>query len=191
MFLLANLKIIFNLQLMIGLTTGLVMFVNTIISNPNQTNIKMDDEIATTEIVAPNKNVNALEQTASTTSTILEAYIREYYIDTPILAEIAKCESSFRHLAKNGKVLRGIKNHSDIGVMQINKYYHEKKANGLNLNLYDLDDQLIYAQILYEKEGTAPWNASSKCWKKSLISDCKDTKSCVSNKVSNFVTIKN
>lgn len=156
---------------MIGITTGLILFINTIISSPNQTNIKMDDEVlATTEKVVSlvsNKNINVLEQIASTTT--LETYIREYYIDTPILAEIAKCESSFRHFTKNGEILRGAKNRSDIGVMQINTYYHEKGAKNLNLNLYDLNDQLVYAQNLYEKEGTVPWNASSKCWKKLFL----------------------
>lgn len=97
----------------------------------------------------------------------LEEYVREYFKDTPIMAEIAKCESRFRHLGKNGKVLRGELTSEDTGVMQINEFYHEETADNLGIDLHTLDGNLAYAKWLYTKEGTKPWFASSKCWQKS------------------------
>ncbi len=97
----------------------------------------------------------------------LEAYVRLYYRETPILAEIAKCESRFRHLGVNGKVLRGEAVVEDVGVMHINEFYHEDAAKVLGLDLHTLDGNLAYAKWLYNKEGTAPWYSSSKCWQKS------------------------
>ena len=97
----------------------------------------------------------------------LEEYVREYYKDTPILAEIAKCESRFRHLGKDGKILRGEVATEDVGVMQINEFYHDDRAKALGLNLHTLDGNLAYAKWLFGKEGTAPWFSSQKCWQRS------------------------
>ena len=63
--------------------------------------------------------------------------------------------------------MRGEVNRSDVGVMQINEYYHGKTAKAFNLDLSNFEDNLLYARYLYEKEGTAPWSASKKCWSKS------------------------
>jgi hypothetical protein len=94
----------------------------------------------------------------------LEAYVREYFIETPILAEIAKCESTFRQVGANGQALRGEVNKSDVGLMQVNEYYHGEKAEDLGFDLETVNGNLAYAKYLYDKEGTKPWNASKKCW---------------------------
>lgn len=99
----------------------------------------------------------------------LEEYIREYFKDTPVMAEIAKCESRFRHLGTNGKVLHGELTAEDTGVMQINTFFHEDTAKVLGFDLHTLDGNLAYAKWLYKKEGTAPWYSSSKCWQKSDV----------------------
>ena len=49
--------------------------------------------------------------------------------------------------------------------MQINRYYHEEKANELGYNLEVIEGNMAYAKYLYEKEGSKPWLSSSKCWK--------------------------
>ncbi|HEU5114966.1 MAG TPA: hypothetical protein VFT82_04350 [Candidatus Paceibacterota bacterium] len=98
----------------------------------------------------------------------VEAYVRDYYRDTPILAEIARCESTFRQFDSNGDVIRGKVNKGDIGIMQINKYYHEEDAAKLGFDIYTVDGNLGYAKYLYEKYGSDPWSSSSKCWKPSL-----------------------
>ena len=97
----------------------------------------------------------------------LNKLVREYFSDTPLLAEIAKCESSFRQFDKNGDVLRGKVNRSDIGLMQVNEYYHGAPAKKLGFDIYTVDGNLAYAKWLYNREGGQPWKSSSPCWGKS------------------------
>lgn len=100
----------------------------------------------------------------------VEAKVRVYFKDTPILVEVARCESQFIHINPNtGLVNRGIVNPKDVGVMQINEYYHNAEATRMGLNLSDFDDNLAYAKYLYEHEGTRPWNASRACWQKNNL----------------------
>ncbi|HEY4502656.1 MAG TPA: hypothetical protein VJH21_02385 [Candidatus Paceibacterota bacterium] len=100
-------------------------------------------------------------------SPTTEEYVREYFEEIPILADIAWCESRYRQFTPGGDIFRGEVNKEDVGVMQINEHYHLKTAENLDLNLYTLDGNLAYAKYLYEKEGTAPWVHSKKCWGKS------------------------
>ncbi len=93
-------------------------------------------------------------------------YVRKYYNDDPVLANIAWCESRLRHLGQNGDILRGVVNSDDIGVMQINTRFHGKRAESLGIDLYSLNGNLEYAQYLYDKEGTKPWASSQACWGK-------------------------
>ena len=97
-------------------------------------------------------------------SLTVEEYVREYFEEVPILTEIARCESRFRHFDAFGNVMRGEINSYDIGVMQINELYHEEKAEELGLNLYTLAGNLTYARYLYDTKGTAPWKSSAACW---------------------------
>ena len=122
--------------------------------------------IVSVAVSAPVALTAASEYELSRNPESLSAYVREYFVDEPILAEIAKCESRFRHLNKDGEIFRGKVNKSDIGVMQINTYYHGKKAEELGLDLYSLRGNLEYAKYLHEKEGTTPWNSSKPCWGK-------------------------
>lgn len=95
----------------------------------------------------------------------VESYVRSYFADEPILIAIAQCESHFRQFDKDGSVLRGKALPEDIGIMQINEHYHEKVARARGSDLYTIEGNLAYARYLYEKEGTAPWLASAKCWR--------------------------
>ena len=80
------------------------------------------------------------------------------------MAEIARCESGYRHYLADGEVIRGHINPDDLGVMQINTYYHGEAARNLGLDLLDLGQNMAYARHLYENEGTRPWNWSKHCW---------------------------
>lgn len=95
-----------------------------------------------------------------------EEYIRQYFSDIPIMIQIAKCESRFRQLDTDGDIHRGIVNPADVGVMQINEYYHLDEAGKGNYNIYTLEGNTSYARALYEKYGTRPWNSSKPCWGK-------------------------
>jgi hypothetical protein len=107
---------------------------------------------------------NATSKAAA--SSTVEAYVRSYFAETPALAEVARCESRFRQFGKDGNVLRGIVVNDDLGVMQINNYFHGKTAEKLGLDLHTLEGNLAYAKYLYEKQGLKPWSASAPCWDK-------------------------
>lgn len=114
----------------------------------------------------PSVTTSATVPLLSHTPQTLEEYVREYYRDEPILAEIARCESHFRHLTVEGEVVRGKVNNFDVGVMQINTAYHGEKAEELGHDLLTLEGNLSYAKDLYKRQGTTPWASSASCWKK-------------------------
>ncbi len=80
---------------------------------------------------------------------------------------VAKCESHFRQYSPDGSVYRGRVNNKDVGVMQINEYYHADTAKKLGIDIYSVKGNVEYARYLYEKSGTQPWDSSSPCWSKS------------------------
>lgn len=96
-----------------------------------------------------------------------EEYVNKYFSDVPVLIAVAKCESQFRQHNKREQTLRGEVNEFDLGVMQINEMYHEKRADKLGLDLHTIEGNTAYARYLFEKEGLKPWSSSSRCWKKS------------------------
>ena len=97
-----------------------------------------------------------------------EAAVREYFKDIPVMIQVARCESQFRHILADGSVLHGVVDSADTGVMQINKRYHASAAAAMGLSLDDLHGNMAYARHLYETQGIRPWNASSACWGKTL-----------------------
>ena len=97
-----------------------------------------------------------------------EAIVRDYFKDIPVMIQVARCESHFRHTLADGSILRGVVDSADTGVMQINKRYHSATATALGLNLDDIYDNMAYARHLYKTQGVAPWNASAPCWGQTL-----------------------
>ena len=103
--------------------------------------------------------------------TETESIVREYFSDIPVMVQVARCESTFRHTLADGSVLKGRVDPADTGVMQINKRYHESTANKLGLNLENIYDNMAYARHLYDTQGTQPWSASSPCWGRTLAAN--------------------
>lgn len=97
-----------------------------------------------------------------------EEAVRAYFKDIPVMIQIARCESTFRHTLADGSILTGKKDPRDVGVMQINRGFHASDAKKLGLDLLDLEDNMAYARHLYEKQGTKPWKASAPCWERTL-----------------------
>ena len=147
---------------MIELTTALFLMLSTITGIPKEAEAQM---IASSTENGMQKEA-IVKIVESKKLITFEDYVRAYYEDTPILAEIAKCESSFRHYLPNGEVMRGKINKGDIGVMQINEYYHKDTAEKLGYDLMTIEGNMAYAKNLYEREGSDPWISSSPCWKK-------------------------
>lgn len=95
-----------------------------------------------------------------------ETYVRTRFAEKPLLAEIARCESQFRHFSADGSVLRGRAVREDVGVMQINEYYHLDQAEKLGFDIHSVEGNMAYAEWLYDKQGAQPWSASAPCWGK-------------------------
>jgi len=93
-----------------------------------------------------------------------EAIVRAYFKDIPIMIEVARCESTFRHELSDGSILQGRVDPDDTGVMQINKRYNEKSAISMNLDVENIYDNMAYARNIYDKQGEQPWSASAPCW---------------------------
>ena len=110
-------------------------------------------------------------QVSYTQPMTLEQHVRDYYKLNPILAEIAKCESRFRQYDSKGRVLRGEMVRDDVGLMQINEFFHKATAEKLGYDLETVEGNLDYGLYLYNKEGTRPWNASKGCWSKANITE--------------------
>lgn len=119
------------------------------------------EKIVDTKTEAPKAEVKETNKILTT-----KAQVEIYFKDTPILAEIAFCESRSRQFDENGNVLRGVQNPQDVGVMQINEKYHLDTAQRLGINLYTLEGNMAYGKYLYNTQGTKPWNYSSGCWGK-------------------------
>lgn len=76
--------------------------------------------------------------------------------------EVASCESGLKHYS-NGTTTRGFINPKDVGVFQINLYYHEEQAKKMDLNLLKPEDNIQYAKYLYDKNGWRDWAWSKPC----------------------------
>jgi hypothetical protein len=116
----------------------------------------------------PNAAEVATAEAAIEEGQDIERIVRTYFEDIPVMAEIASCESHFRHTLSDGSVLRGRVDSADTGVMQINLRYHGSRAEKLGYDLHDLYDNMAYARTLYEEQGTQPWSASRACWRHTL-----------------------
>ena len=119
-----------------------------------------------TSLSAPQALSAETQSSLSQNPQTIDSYVRQYYSDTPILADIAWCESRMRQWDDKGKVFRGEVNHNDVGIMQINSLYHADEAKDLGLDINTLLGNLKFAKVLYEKEGTQPWASSEACWGK-------------------------
>jgi hypothetical protein len=96
------------------------------------------------------------------TSSGVEARIRQYFADIPVMASIAKCESSFRQYGSNGLVLFD-PSYSMIGAFQVSAA-HMPEALSMGMDVTTLEGNMAYARHLYNSGGTDPWLASFRCW---------------------------
>ncbi len=106
--------------------------------------------------------------TASSTTVVTreqsEKRVREYFKDTTVMIEIARCESNFRQFTDAGNVLRGGDSGGMVGVFQFFESIHAVPAKALGFDITTLEGNLGYAKHVYEHEGTTPWNPARSCW---------------------------
>ena len=127
--------------------------------------ISKGDVATSTDTTAPQAPL-----VVATTSTLYtEQAVRSYFKDTPLLIDIARCESHFKQFDADGGIHRGRVNNKDVGVMQINEYYHLETAQKMGINIYTLEGNMKYAKDLYDRLGSQPWISSSPCWNKTQV----------------------
>lgn len=147
---------------MIELTTGIVFLLSSMYGAGNTSTDAVNVQPTTADSTESTSQI-----TSESDREAVENYLREHFADTPILVEIARCESTFMHY-KDGEVVRGKVDNADVGVMQINERYHLETAEKLGYDIHTIDGNMAYAKYLYEKSGSKPWNASKPCWSKAL-----------------------
>lgn len=149
---------------MIELTTGIVFLLSSMYGAGS---------ISADAVNVQPLTANLMDRTpyiiASNNKEALEKYLRENFADTPILLEIARCESELRQFDNNGQLVRGRVDNADVGVMQINERYHLETATKLGYNIHTVEGNVAYAKYLYGKFGSKPWNASSPCWERATV----------------------
>lgn len=112
------------------------------------------------------------EANAATKSTAIlpvnqvetEKRVREFFKDTPVMIEIARCESNFRQFTDAGNVLRGGDSGGMVGVFQFFESIHANPAKALGFDIATLEGNLDYATHVYTQQGTVPWNPAKYCW---------------------------
>jgi hypothetical protein len=148
--------------LIIGITTTILLFFGGISLDKKDIVPKESfDTKIENEVIVEGKALRPYGNSLS-----VQTQVKDYFKDTPILAKIAWCESRLKHFNEDGSILRGKLTPKDVGMMQINEYYHKKTAKILGINIYSLEGNMAYAKWLYKREGTTPWASSSKCWNK-------------------------
>lgn len=108
-------------------------------------------------------------QTADASGTVhdaavVEQKVRHLFKDTPVMIEIARCESKFRQYTDSGNVFRGGYQNAMVGVFQFNGPVHKNGAKALGFDIDTLDGNLDYAKHVYTLSGTDPWVSSFTCW---------------------------
>jgi len=147
---------------MIELTTGIVFLLSSMYGAGTATTDAVNVQPSTATSTESTSQI-----TTESDRKAVENYLREHFADTPLLIEIARCESTFMHY-KDGEVVRGRVDNADVGVMQINERYHLETAEKLGYDIHTIDGNMAYAKYLYEKSGAQPWSASKPCWSKAL-----------------------
>ena len=155
---------------MLELTTGVVFLMSSLYGSGQGNNHIQSISANITD--SEQTTVAQIDKVGSFSSSIqMEAYLRKEYADTPILVEVARCESEFRQFDKDGKIVHGRANPADVGVMQINEFYHADTARAMGLNLHTVEGNVAFAKYLYGKYGSSPWSASQPCWSKARVGD--------------------
>lgn len=86
------------------------------------------------------------------------------YREFRLLREIVRAESTWRMYGEDGSVLRGTVNKQDLGLAQINEFYHQKVADELGYDIHSPEGNLKMLVYLYLRDGTSPWVYSQVAW---------------------------
>jgi hypothetical protein len=100
--------------------------------------------------------------------TVYAEKITEVPVNTfpPMLTKICNAESGGKQFNKDGSVLRGRVNPSDIGFCQLNEPIWNDKARKMGLDIYTEQGNKDMALYIFSNYGTDPWNSSKVMWSK-------------------------
>lgn len=110
-------------------------------------------EAAEKEVIATS---SVATSTATTAVVSVEKRVRDYFVDIPVMIEIARCESKFRQFTDSGTVLRS---GGMIGIFQFYESVHKTSALKLGFNLETVEGNLGYAKHVYVQSGSTPWKS--------------------------------
>jgi hypothetical protein len=102
--------------------------------------------------------------TTTPTQTQTQIKVRDAFKNTPVMFEIARCESNFRQFTDAGNVLRGGSGGGMVGVFQFFESIHSAPAKALGFDIKTLEGNIGYAKHLHTTQGTTPWNSAKACW---------------------------
>ncbi len=115
-------------------------------------------QLSSTQVVLP--PVEVIQIPSKLPEQYVEYYLmvyEEFHDDAPVMIEIARAESGFNPQAKNPAS-------TAKGLFQIlGSTYKAYNCTGDVLNAAD---NIACARIIYEKDGTTPWNESKSSWSK-------------------------
>lgn len=95
---------------------------------------------------------------------LIDELSANYGVDKALALEIARCESRLQQFHKDGSLVRGRKNRSDVGVFQINEKYHLERSQKAGFDIYTTAGNIGYAMWLMARDGDRHWYWSEKCW---------------------------
>lgn len=91
---------------------------------------------------------------------LIERYARRHNHNTAVVKAVVECESRMYENATGTQAVVG----KDIGLMQINTYYHEDRAERMEIDIHTRSGNLEYGMRLMKEKGLQPWSASRHCW---------------------------
>ena len=99
----------------------------------------------------------AATSTIMQTPAEIEKRVQEYFVDVPVMIEIARCESKFRQFTDVGNVLRGGGSGGMVGIFQFYELIHKTAALALGFDIETVEGNIGYARHIYTQEGVRPW----------------------------------
>lgn len=121
---------------------------------------KVQAAVATSSVPVVTKQVGS----KAYDPVVMAAVAMEFGQDAPIMLKVAECESKYRQYNNDGTVFRGKVNTKDVGVFQVNEFYHRKVSLAAGFDIHTLKGNIAYARHLYDAQGIVPWTASKGCW---------------------------
>lgn len=106
------------------------------------------------------------------TSTSVVALVKELSSQNKVNEEtvmrIIECESSWNPKAIGRQAVVG----EDVGLFQINSYYHESdfQKEGLDIR-HSIHDNIVAGFEILKEDGFTPWRSSKKCWEDPTSTD--------------------